>query len=405
MALSVQTLNKQSDNIGLSCPYDHDTFKVGDRVVICPGTCKSAHHVDCWQENGNKCATFGCNGQGVISETAGQPEPVWEPTIYTSTTPATPTGSTLPSFSLPSLSPRLGGWLALISVLLLNFYIPPRQSAILASVVVLTLIVLLAERSQSNTALRPAPHVNFLSALAFGALGLEIAVNALPTIIDFIPQVENYSYWVWVAIIGLFTFIGGWSSSRRLSPDNAGLVRAIAGLALVYMLILWMEDQGYEPLVTALAAAGASVGLMISGFWANGLVLDPIRIGKSALGALTLTLAMIGLGYALFDLGWMSYVEFAEPVLSLPLFWRVLIALAAVFGANESGSDFAVSLLKWLAWLILVGIVVVGAYFGYVYALENLANHNLAYIGALVGGLIGLIVARVVYRVGKGLFE
>jgi len=361
--------------------------------------------VDCWQENGNKCATFGCNGQSVISEAAGQPEPVWEPTIYTSPTPATLTGSTQPSFSLPSLSPRLGGWLALITVLLVNYYLPTRLSAILASAVVLTLIVLLVERGQNNTALRPAPHINFLSALAFGALGLEIAVNALPTIIDFIPQVENYSYWVWVAIIGLFTFIGGWGSSRRLSPDNATLVRAIAGLALVYMLVLWMESQGYEPLVTALAAAGAAVGLMIFGFWANGLVLDPIRIGKSALGALTLILAVIGIGYALFDLGWISYVDFAEPVLTLSFFWRVLIALAAVFGANESGSSFAVGLLRLLARLILVGIVVVGAYFGYVYAAENLADPNLAYVGALVGGLIGLVVARVVYRVGKGLFE
>lgn len=403
MALNVRTLDKQSDNIGLSCPYDHDTFKIGDRVVICPGMCKSAHHADCWRENGNKCATFGCNGQGVISEAAGQPEPVWEPTIYTSPMSATPTGSTQPTFSLPSLSPRLGGWLALITVLLLNYYLPTRRS--LASAVVLTLIVLLVERGQSNTAIRPAPHVNFLSALAFGALGLEIAVNALPTIIDFIPQVENYPYWVWAAIIGLFTFIGGWSSSRQISPDNAALVRAIAGLALVYMLVLWMEGQGYEPLVTALAAAGAAVGLVILGFWANGLVLDPIRIGKSSLGALTLTLTVIGIRYALFDLRWMSYVEFAEPVLGLPLFWRVLVALAAVFGASDTGIGFAVGLLKSLAWLLLVGVVAAGAYFGYVYAAENLADPNLAYVGALVGGLIGLVVARVVYRVGKGLFE
>ena len=47
------------DLIGKVCPYCQTTIKPGDRTTVCP-RCKVPHHLECWQDNGNRCTTFGC---------------------------------------------------------------------------------------------------------------------------------------------------------------------------------------------------------------------------------------------------------------------------------------------------------------------------------------------------------
>lgn len=45
---------------GVDCIYCHTDIVLNDRVVLCSG-CNSPHHVECWQTNENRCATFGCD--------------------------------------------------------------------------------------------------------------------------------------------------------------------------------------------------------------------------------------------------------------------------------------------------------------------------------------------------------
>ena len=40
------------------CPYCRFPIHDGEDVVVCP-SCETAHHADCWRENGG-CARFGC---------------------------------------------------------------------------------------------------------------------------------------------------------------------------------------------------------------------------------------------------------------------------------------------------------------------------------------------------------
>lgn len=51
---------------GAVCPIDSSPFHAGDAVVFC-GVCKTAHHTQCWQKNGNRCSTLGCTGTGEVA--------------------------------------------------------------------------------------------------------------------------------------------------------------------------------------------------------------------------------------------------------------------------------------------------------------------------------------------------
>jgi len=48
-------------HIGKTCPYCQYVIKPGVDIVVC-SECGIPHHKECWQENGNKCTTFGCRG-------------------------------------------------------------------------------------------------------------------------------------------------------------------------------------------------------------------------------------------------------------------------------------------------------------------------------------------------------
>lgn len=48
-----------------NCIYCHVDLKLGEHVTVCDD-CHSPHHVDCWHENINHCAAFGCNGYGLV---------------------------------------------------------------------------------------------------------------------------------------------------------------------------------------------------------------------------------------------------------------------------------------------------------------------------------------------------
>lgn len=51
---------------GISCPYCGFPFQYNDQVVVC-NVDATPHHVDCWNENGNHCATLGCEGAGEVA--------------------------------------------------------------------------------------------------------------------------------------------------------------------------------------------------------------------------------------------------------------------------------------------------------------------------------------------------
>jgi formylglycine-generating enzyme required for sulfatase activity len=56
------------ETVGRTCPFCLDTYAQGDSLTICP-ICHIPHHRECWIENGRKCTTFGCPGQGPGLET------------------------------------------------------------------------------------------------------------------------------------------------------------------------------------------------------------------------------------------------------------------------------------------------------------------------------------------------
>jgi hypothetical protein len=51
------TLNIDSKEIKekMRCSYCMDPFLEGDQVIVCP-SCRTVHHQDCWEANGNRCA-------------------------------------------------------------------------------------------------------------------------------------------------------------------------------------------------------------------------------------------------------------------------------------------------------------------------------------------------------------
>lgn len=68
--LPARQLNAGSSEVGNSCPYCHTPMQPGESVVACPVD-GSVHHVICWHDNNNHCATFQCPGSGaVVASTA-----------------------------------------------------------------------------------------------------------------------------------------------------------------------------------------------------------------------------------------------------------------------------------------------------------------------------------------------
>lgn len=65
--LQTASIDKNSPFLGEECALCKDPFAPGDEIVICPED-GSRHHTRCWQANGNKCAAYGCTGQGIIGE-------------------------------------------------------------------------------------------------------------------------------------------------------------------------------------------------------------------------------------------------------------------------------------------------------------------------------------------------
>lgn len=57
--IETRSLTASVSVVGKVCPYCQTTIKPGESLTVCP-RCKAPHHRDCWQENGNKCTTFGC---------------------------------------------------------------------------------------------------------------------------------------------------------------------------------------------------------------------------------------------------------------------------------------------------------------------------------------------------------
>lgn len=69
--------------MGKTCPYCQAPFKDGTDVVLCRD-CNMPHHRGCWEENGNKCTTFGCAGAVArtpeqSTDTESPPLPAREP--------------------------------------------------------------------------------------------------------------------------------------------------------------------------------------------------------------------------------------------------------------------------------------------------------------------------------------
>lgn len=64
------------ERIGAACGYCHASMRLDEAIVTCP-RCKAIYHVDCWEENNNRCAALGCSGRGKASNLP-QPDPTPE---------------------------------------------------------------------------------------------------------------------------------------------------------------------------------------------------------------------------------------------------------------------------------------------------------------------------------------
>ena len=64
VAPSVNSKRPSNNEVGKVCPYCQMPIKPGALVLKCP-ICGIPHHNECWRENGNKCTTYGCTGQGL----------------------------------------------------------------------------------------------------------------------------------------------------------------------------------------------------------------------------------------------------------------------------------------------------------------------------------------------------
>lgn len=70
-------ITKQSPFLGEECALCKDPFAPGAEIVVCPED-GSRHHVHCWQRNHNKCAAYGCRGQGSIQLTEAESDAATE---------------------------------------------------------------------------------------------------------------------------------------------------------------------------------------------------------------------------------------------------------------------------------------------------------------------------------------
>lgn len=53
--------DKVASSVGKTCPFCQFIIKPTEKTVVC-NQCGMAHHEECWNENENKCTTFGCCG-------------------------------------------------------------------------------------------------------------------------------------------------------------------------------------------------------------------------------------------------------------------------------------------------------------------------------------------------------
>lgn len=58
-----------------NCVYCHVDLDLGDLVTVCD-SCQSPHHTDCWDTNGNRCSTFGCQNSSAVVQDYLQPTSV-----------------------------------------------------------------------------------------------------------------------------------------------------------------------------------------------------------------------------------------------------------------------------------------------------------------------------------------
>lgn len=59
-------IDKGSPFLGEACTLCREPFAPGDEMVVCPAD-GARHHTQCWRANGNKCAAFGCQGEGAVN--------------------------------------------------------------------------------------------------------------------------------------------------------------------------------------------------------------------------------------------------------------------------------------------------------------------------------------------------
>ena len=57
--IETRAVSGPTDAVGKVCPYCQTPIKPGEHLMVCP-RCKVPHHRECWQENGDRCTTFGC---------------------------------------------------------------------------------------------------------------------------------------------------------------------------------------------------------------------------------------------------------------------------------------------------------------------------------------------------------
>lgn len=104
-------LGESSTFVGQTCALCKQEFAAGDAIVICPED-GSRHHVHCWEANNNHCTAYGCQGQGVVSETAPEAPiapPVRRPPSRPRIVPITSDGRPAPARSSTGRSgPRPG---------------------------------------------------------------------------------------------------------------------------------------------------------------------------------------------------------------------------------------------------------------------------------------------------------
>ncbi|HEX8103654.1 MAG TPA: RING finger protein [Solirubrobacteraceae bacterium] len=105
---------------GRPCPYCRFPLKEGDGMVRC-GACSSAHHADCWDDNGDGCAIVACPGgpaagprQAATREPALPAVPVIERKVISAQPAAVPPHPAPPAQSTPAApAPRAhrGPWI------------------------------------------------------------------------------------------------------------------------------------------------------------------------------------------------------------------------------------------------------------------------------------------------------